>query len=126
MKELIIEKTAKTPYINFNSKTGILRIEGRSIPENPEEFYSELMNWVDGYFKQPLNETKVNIQLEYINSGSSKFILELFQKLQDYNNKGKKCSIDWYYEEGDEDMRDVGEELAEMVDFEFKYIMMKE
>ncbi len=122
MKELIIEKTAKTPYINFNSKTGVLRIAGRSIPENPEEFYSELMNWIEDYFKQPLNETKVNIQLEYINSGSSKFILELFQKLQDFNSKGKKCSIDWYYEEDDEAVLELGKHYQSILEIPFHLI----
>jgi len=29
--------------------------------------------------------------------------------------------IDWYYDENDEDMKEVGEELSEVVDFPFKY-----
>ena len=64
MKELVIEKTVKTPYVNFDAQSGILKIIGRSIPENPEEFYSKLFNWVHEYFKSPQNETLVNVQLE--------------------------------------------------------------
>ena len=82
MKELVIEKTGKTPFLNFDPKSGILKIIGRSIPENPEEFFSKLFEWVNDYFKSPQEETLVNVQLEYINSGSSKFILEFFQLFQ--------------------------------------------
>ena len=43
MKELIIEKTSSTPLVVFNPETGQLKIEGRSIPENPGEFFETLL-----------------------------------------------------------------------------------
>ncbi len=122
MKELVIEKTVKTPYVNFDAESGILKIVGRSIPENPEEFYSKLFNWVNEYFKNPQNETLVNVQLEYINSGSSKFILDFFQLFQDYKVKGNNCKISWYYEEDDEAVLELGKHYQAIIDVPFKLI----
>jgi len=122
MKELVIEKTVKTPFVNFDPKSGILKIIGRSIPENPEEFFSKLFEWVNDYFKSPQEETLVNVQLEYINSGSSKFILEFFQLFQDYKSKGKNCKINWYYEEDDEAVLELGRHYQSIIDVPFKLV----
>ncbi len=122
MNELVIEKTVKTPYVNFDAQGGILKVIGRSIPENPEEFYNTLFDWVNNYFKDPQNETLVNIQLEYINSGSSKFILDFFQLFQEYKAKGHNCKISWYYEEDDEAVLELGKHYQAIIDVPFKLI----
>ena len=122
MNELIIDKTVKTPYINFNSQSGILKIEGRSIPENPEEFYTKLFDWSNKYFTNPQNETLINVQLEYINSGSSKFILEFFQLIQKYKSQGINCKINWHYEEDDEAVLELGKHYQSIINVPFKLI----
>jgi len=122
MKELVIEKTVKTPYVNFDPNTGILKITGRSIPENPEEFYDKLFQWVKKYFENPQKETNIEIQLEYINSGSSKFILEFFQLIQDYHLNDKECRINWFYEEDDEAVFELGKHYQTLINVPFKLI----
>lgn len=122
MKELVIEKTVKTPYVNFDPVTGTLKIIGRSIPENPEDFYDDLFKWVEKYFNEPQKETTINIQLEYINSGSSKFILEFFQLIQDYHAHGNNCKINWYYEEDDEAVFELGKHYQTLINVPFKLI----
>ena len=52
MKELIITKTTNTPGIAFNPETGVMKIEGRSIPENPGDFFDPLIEWLEEYFQQ--------------------------------------------------------------------------
>ena len=51
MKELIINETQNTPGVNFNPFDGILEIEGKSIPEKPDEFYNPLLDWINQYFE---------------------------------------------------------------------------
>ena len=46
MEELIINKTSNTPKVHFDPELGLLKIEGRSIPENPSDFFENLI-----YFK---------------------------------------------------------------------------
>ena len=64
-------------------------------------------------------------KLSYFNSASAKFILDILLYINKISGLGVNVGINWYYEEGDDDMHDVGEELAEMVDFDFEYIETK-
>jgi len=122
MKELILEKTVKTPYVYCDAKSGVVKINGRSIPENPEEFYTQIFNWLKEYYSQPQSETTVQVQLEYINSGSSKFILELFYIVQDYYKAGAVSKINWYYEEDDEAVLELGKHYQSILTIPFKLI----
>jgi hypothetical protein len=122
MKELIFERTPKTPYVNLNADTGEMRLVGRSIPENPEEFYEPVFNWVDDYYAKKPKKTRVNLQLEYINSGSSKFIMELLQKLAIHHHNNLETTINWYYEEDDESLLELGKHYQAMLDIPIKLI----
>ncbi len=124
MKELIIEKTQNTPGVNFNPSDGILEIEGRSIPENPNDFYHPLLDWIAQYFKDPRDFTVLKINLEYINSGSSRFMLTLLRTVKQCYNKGYDCRVEWYYEEEDESILDLGKHFYETtkLPFDFKVI----
>ncbi|MFO8234384.1 MAG: DUF1987 domain-containing protein [Bacteroidales bacterium] len=122
MENLWIESTIKTPAIDFNAETGVLSIKGRAIPENPEEFFSEILQWMKDYFKNPLQSTQIDIQLEYINSGSSKYLSELFQLLQERHKGGNKCEVNWYYEEDDESLLELGKHYQSIIDLPIKLI----
>ncbi len=41
--------------------------------------------------------------------------------INNIHNDGLNIRIDWYFDENDEDMKEVGEELSEVVDFPFEY-----
>lgn len=122
MENLIIEKTPKTPFVNFDFKDAIFRIEGRSIPENPENFYIVIINWLNGYFENPKVNTEFHFQYEYINSGSSKFIMNLFQLIKNKHDSGANCVIHWYYEEDDENIYELGLHYQITFNFPFKLV----
>ena len=122
MNELIINETQNTPGVNFNPSDGILEIEGKSIPEKPDEFYNPLLDWINQYFKDPKDFTLIKIKLEYINSSSTKFMLSMFRSIKQYYEKGHDCRIDWYYEEDDEDMLEAGEDYESIIRVPFKMI----
>ena len=124
MKKLIIEKTSNTPYANFNSKTGVLKLEGRSIPEDPDSFYYQLLDWVTVYFSNPNKLTIINMQLEYINSGSSKNILDIFITINNHYKEGKNCLINWYYEEDDEAVYELGIHYKSTVKIPFNILQI--
>ena len=66
----------------------------------------------------------MNIQLEYFNTSSSKCILDDFKKLETLS--GTSITINWYYEEDDEDMLEAGEDYQALVDIPFKMIEVEE
>jgi len=122
MEKLEIEKRPNTPAIEFDPEKGLMKIEGRSIPENPGEFYDELFDWIKEYFKQPKPNTIFDLNLEYVNSGSSKYLLGLFRVLREENQKGKKITINWYYEEDDEAILNLGEHYKSSLKIPFNLI----
>ena len=126
METIIREGTPKTPYVRLDGENGLVEIKGRSIPENSVEFYKPLIDWLEKYGSEPLNETNVNIQLEYFNTSSSKCILDIFKRLELIHKKGNPVEINWYYEEDDEDMFEAGEDYQSIISIPFKMIEMEE
>jgi hypothetical protein len=126
MEPISIEGTPKTPTVKFDSDAGLVEIKGRSIPENSIEFYKPLVDWLDEYAANPKDETTVNIQLEYFNTSSSKCILDVFKKLEAVNKGDNKVTINWYYEEDDEDMLEAGEDYQSILKIPFKMIEIEE
>jgi hypothetical protein len=122
MESLLIEGSAKTPSIKFDPNTGVIEIKGRSIPENSIEFYKPMVEWLERYAKSPKSQTKVNIQLEYFNTSSSKCILDVFKKLEEIHKSNNQVVINWYYEEDDEDMLEAGEDYESIIRVPFKMI----
>jgi hypothetical protein len=123
MERLEIERKANTPFVSFNPDSGHLKIEGRSIPENPGEFYDILIDWIKEYFTNPKNSTVFDVNLEYVNSGSSKYLLGLFKVIKEESNKGNnKIQINWYYEEDDEAILNLGEHYKTSLKLPFNLI----
>ncbi|MBI2257955.1 MAG: DUF1987 domain-containing protein [Flavobacteriia bacterium] len=126
MENLILEGSAKTPSVKFDAGAGKLELKGRSIPENSVEFYKPLNDWIDQYGSSPKTQTSVDIKLEYFNTSSSKCILDLFKKLESINGKGTQVSINWFFEEDDEDMQEAGQDYQAIISLPFEIIEVEE
>jgi hypothetical protein len=119
MEAIAIEMSPKTPLVNL-SANGMMEFKGRSIPENSIEFYTPVFNWIDKYSIKPLPKTSVHIQLEYFNTSSSKCLLDIFKKLQTLHQSGKsEVTVNWFYEEDDEDMLEAGEDYQAIIKVPF-------
>ncbi|MDX9930543.1 MAG: DUF1987 domain-containing protein [Bacteroidales bacterium] len=109
MDAIVIQEPLKNvPGILYFPDRKVLEVSGRSIPENPESIFRRLDEWVTEYFVSE-NSLTVSIFLEYINSGSSKYLHEILRKLTGYKLSGKELKLIWKYEEDDEAMLDLGE-----------------
>ncbi len=122
MEKLELQKDPGTPYVLFDPDTGKLKVEGRSIPENPGIFYDQLIDWLKEYFKNPKQLTVLEFNLEYVNSGSSKLILTILRLLQDESAKGHDIIINWFYEEDDESILTLGEHYKGSLNLPFNLI----
>ncbi|HVN57418.1 MAG TPA: DUF1987 domain-containing protein [Bacteroidales bacterium] len=109
MEKFIIQEELKNcPGIIYYPENNLLEITGRSIPENPELIFRRLDEWISTHFEKNQVLT-VNIKLEYINSGSSKYLYEILKKLTAFGHSGKQVTLKWLYEEDDEAMLELGE-----------------
>jgi len=126
MDNLFIEGTKQTPEIKFEAATGILEIKGRSIPENTFEFFNPVLLWLEEYAKAPAEKTIVKVNLEYFNTSSSKYILEIFKRVKVVFSDGNDVLVEWYYEEDDEEMMETGEDYEDVSGLPFELIAVEE
>jgi hypothetical protein len=121
MEELKKIATKNTPEIILNPG-GTIRIKGRSIHENVADFFGPVEKWVSEYVEKPADVTYVHMNLEYFNSASAKVFIHLLQKFTYVTLKNKKFVFNWYYEDGDEDILERGEDFASILDVPFNFI----
>ena len=116
--------TKKTPWIQMNP--GNLFIMGRSIPENPGDFYRPVLEWISKYSVDAKDKIKIDLGFEYINSSSTKWIYNILKELSELNGIDRRASVTWFYEQGDEDMCELGFILRPLVDCPFVLMEVKE
>jgi len=115
MENFYMEGSDKIPTISFNAESGEMEISGKSIPENSANLYAPVMDWVDEYIKEPAEKTNFIIKLEYFNTSSSKYLLEIFRRFEELFKSGKQVSVQWYYELEDEDMQESGDDFRDIL-----------
>lgn len=120
MENLKIQPTFNTPTIDFNAETGKLFLKGRSIPEDPGEFYERIFYWLEEYFSKSPKETELEFQIEYANSGSTKYLLEILKEIYRLSSEGKNVRVIWCFEEDDESIEELGELFRNSVNLSFE------
>jgi len=121
MQELKIAPAKNTPEI-FMSPNGIIKIKGRSTHEDVVVFFAPAKAWVDEYIANPAQLTTVDLNLEYFNSSSAKAIIYILQQVMLVKIKNKAFVINWYYEDGDDDIFERGEYFASILDVPMYFI----
>ena len=121
MEELRIKPTRNTPEIILTPE-GQIVIKGRSISENANGFFAPVDIWITNYVKTPAKVTRVDLNLEYFNSASAKILIYLLQKVTLFSLKNKKAIINWYFEDGDDDILERGQFFASVLKMEFNFI----
>lgn len=124
MEALTFTPTKNTPEIILNP-AGIIKIKGRSIHENAAAFFTPVEEWISEYIQNPANVTSVEMSLDYFNSASAKIFISILQKITWVTISHKKFVINWYYEEGDEDILERGEYFASILDVPVNFIKIK-
>lgn len=122
LKPIQLEATKETPLVNLDAAGNVFRIEGRSFPLNAKGFYLPILEWLDAYAEQPNAKTDFIFRMEYFNTPSSKSISDILKKLKSIKDGGHAVNVQWFYEEDDIDILDLGHVFARTVgmDFEFK------
>jgi hypothetical protein len=131
MKKLIIEETEFTPYIELDAIDRLFVFKGVSRPENVKSFYEPVINWLSQYEKEYLKlpgemysaiPLRVMFHFSYFNSASSKMLLQILEYFADLHKHGFNVRIEYYYDEGDDQMKEDGEDFSSAVDIQFTFI----
>ncbi|NQZ78533.1 MAG: DUF1987 domain-containing protein [Ekhidna sp.] len=121
MEKLFIEPTRTTPLIKFDPEEGVLEMRGRSSPENSIQFYQKVLENLEEFAEVGGPRFTANLAFEYFNTSSSKCLFDVFKRLSIIENSGKEIAINWYFEEGDDDMMEAGEDYSDLLDLEFNF-----
>jgi hypothetical protein len=120
METLRIEKTSNTPFVQLDADTGRMEIKGRSVPENPLDFYSPINDWLERFKAQAAERVlTMDVELEYFNTSSSKCLLDVFKKMVAIQKSGAAVEINWWCEEFDDDMIDAGRDYQDLLGTNF-------
>jgi len=103
INDLFIEATNYSPEVSMSSN-GRIKIFGRCIPREPDEFFAPIMDWVTSYCDEPEEETVIDISIEYVNGTNSGKLYWFLKKLKEVTSSGKKVTVKYTYEEDDEQM----------------------
>jgi len=117
MKVLEIAETASSPGIVLNAGTNQFIFTGRSLPEDPLNFYEPVMNWMEMYKQNPVAGASFEFKLTYFNTASSKVFFSLFQIIDKINleHTGVDNRIAIYTSEDDEDLIELFEYYKELL-----------
>jgi hypothetical protein len=107
--------------ILLNTEEHLLQLSKRSVSPDPELIFNPLIDILNVYFDS--NETLIcKIKLDYFNSSSSRSLLNLCKRLASQRKKGCKISVMWYHEKDDDDSREFGEDLQDLIEMPVELI----
>jgi hypothetical protein len=124
MKDLYLPSDLReqTPLVHFKA-TGELKIEGKSYPENPMKFYGPVIDWIKELKNLAPEKITLSVRLDYFNTSTSKLVLYIFKTIENiYLKDQKEVRIIWFYNKGDEDMIESGEDYASLLDCPYEMI----
>ena len=89
------------PSLLFNEEIGLLKIWGKSISMERDDFWNPLNEKMREYLEEPRN-ISLSIDLEYFNTTSAKAIFDLFKLIEKRTTSMKtNFDIEWVYEDTD-------------------------
>lgn len=121
MNKLIIEETDDTPEVILDPENEIFKISKISVPENALGFYRPVLEWIKAYAENPNPKTVFDFNLEYVNTASSKQVIQVILLLQKVAEKSV-VNVNWYYESIDEDMKNLGNRYKKLVSVPFEVV----
>ncbi len=123
METIKIHGTEATPTVVLDNDQNNFEMHGRCFPENANVFFKPILTWLDSYASQPNATTNFVINLQYYNTATSKFLLEMLHRLDLIHQSGANTSVTWCYDEEDEDMEEAGEEYADLLNLPFRFVV---
>lgn len=114
MKRWRIEATQNLPEIDFDFARSRFLVAGESSPADARGFYGPLLERLQRHLAAPPDgDTVFTFDLIYINSGTAKMLMDLFDLIEEAAVRGRCVTVNWRHDPTDDQMRALGEELAD-------------
>ncbi len=122
MESLDLPQTRTTPRVSFAPQTRTLTLQGESYPENSFQFFEPILAWVDGYLGERREAITIAVNMPYMNSSSTKCMLDLLDRFEDAWRHGQPVLMHWYYDPDNGRALELAEEFREEVSFPFETV----
>lgn len=135
MQKYYLSPTSITPEIHLSPDENIFFIRGISSPEDVRALYYPVADWLKDYINEisdgkskgfttddPL---KFQVDLEYFNSSSAKFIYDILLEIKRGMESGIPVQIEWHHDKEDADLKEAGEDIALLAEIDIIYIPKK-
>ncbi|MCW3807142.1 DUF1987 domain-containing protein [Plebeiibacterium marinum] len=122
MKTIHLEPTKTSPQITLDADHGIIEMKGNIISLDTSAIFDPIFNWINKYLNNPKDKTTIKINLEYLNTIGSKYLLILFRKLEGLPKRGNEVTIQWAYDQDDEDTLELIEDYKNLLHINFELI----
>ena len=116
LEPLLYPSTIDKPQVILDPQNNIFEIAGKSYPADVNFFYRPILNWFEKYAEDPNPETLFVMKMDYFNSSSAKKIVEIIIILSEIYKAGNNVKIIWHYQDHDETIQELGEDLKQQLD----------
>ncbi len=123
MESYFLEANELSPEIILDPLQGKYSIIGRSIPSNHKLVYDGPVNWLNDNLPLLENPISLEIKLDYFNTSSHKRLVEIIILLSEAELDHE---IIWVYDEYDEDLQEIGNQLASLSGMNFNFVQIAE
>ena len=106
-----IEATDRSPFVLFDPSAGRLEMRGESYPEDAAGFFGPLLGQLEAFLGAGGRLT-AELWMDYFNSSSAKALMNMFQLFEDRSADSAAVTVNWYFHEDDDTMREFGEDFA--------------
>ena len=132
MEKLYVPPTTTSPEICFSPEEKIFFMRGISSPEDVRAIYYPVIEWFRQYTESLLegdannysynSPLKFQVDLEYFNSSSAKFLYDILLELKRLISSKIPVLVEWLYDEEDTDLQETGSDIASILEIEFTYV----
>ncbi len=125
MENFFTRGSEETPTVSLNADTGIMEISESSYPEYTNEIYNPILEWLEEYAIEPQRKLVFNFRLDYFNTSTSFRFQQIINMLNEYYlNKQGQVVVNWFYQDGDIDMLENGEDYAKDAKMPFNLVIL--
>jgi SiaC family regulatory phosphoprotein len=118
MKTLHIAPMERSPLVDFNFETGMLRLSGESYPDDASRVFGPIFAALEANLAEINPQTLFfDIELVYFNSSSAKALMNIFKRLEQAAGRGQNIEVNWRFASADETMREFGEDFSEDLEY---------
>lgn len=81
-----------------------------------------MLTWTEAFLDSLPTDVVLDIHLEYFNSSSVSSLASLVCKVNALRGRGTSVTLNWHYEEDDEDMMDSGTDIIDTFGVEMNLV----